>query len=403
MLRMTIFRSKVTLAFLMLGAAAVPFSAAVSQASPKPPSTYTVKRGDTLFSIARQLLGDESRWQEIYKLNADILSSPNDLRPGQVLKLDGAAPAPRAEKPEPQPAAPVAKPAEQPKAPTREERQEMTLPTPQPLARPVVVEPAAQEPQQTDSLFARRRGLDARTALRTYREQPYRPLRRGEFFAAGYLTEEDALPFGQLLGSVTPQQIRNLSERATATLYTEVAVMAPAGGRYQPGDSLLVVQTFPGPEGYGDIVLPTGMIRVTGQNGEQSLATVVAVYGPIRNGQLTIPADKFVDGGTSRAQPVAQGIEGMVLGQREVRELKHPQDYLFIDKGRTDGVARGDIFEVRRTPSQREEAAATTNELMAVLQVIHVREHSATVKILNVVSPDIAPGTKVVQVAKLPN
>ena len=39
---------------------------------------------------------------------------------------------------------------------------------------------------------------------------------------------------------------------------------------------------------------------------------------------------------------------------------------------------------------------------MATLQVVHVRDHTATARVLNVVSPDIQPGASVVQVAKLP-
>jgi hypothetical protein len=39
---------------------------------------------------------------------------------------------------------------------------------------------------------------------------------------------------------------------------------------------------------------------------------------------------------------------------------------------------------------------------MATLQVVHVREHSATARLLNIISPDIAPGTEARQVAKLP-
>ena len=40
---------------------------------------------------------------------------------------------------------------------------------------------------------------------------------------------------------------------------------------------------------------------------------------------------------------------------------------------------------------------------MATLQVVHVREHSATARLLNVVSPDIPVGTEARQVAKLPS
>jgi hypothetical protein len=35
--------------------------------------------------------------------------------------------------------------------------------------------------------------------------------------------------------------------------------------------------------------------------------------------------------------------------------------------------------------------------------VVHVRERSATARVVSVVSPDIAPGTRALQVAKLPS
>ncbi len=411
--RMTIFRSRLSIHLVVLGAAVGPLSAAGAQAADKPGAkTYTVKAGDTLFSIARALLGDQSLWAQIYRLNTETIEDPNWIYPGEVLRLEGAPEVravptqdtPRPERAEPQ--APVlARPTPQPE---RAEPQAPVVarPTPQPVRPPiVVVEPAdEQDPVRTDSLFARRRGLDARAALRGYREQPYRPLRRGEFFAAGFLTEGRALSFGRLLGTVTPQQIRSMGERATATLHTEVAVVAPSGGKYQVNDSLLVVQTFPGPAGYGEIVHPTGMIRITGHNGQQAVGIVVAVFGAIRSGQAVIPAEKFVDGGSSRAQPVTNGVVGELLGQRETRELKHPQAYIFISVGSKDGVARGDVVEMRRDPGQRLGGGAdSADELMAVGQVVHVREHSATVKMLNVVSPDIPPGTSVKQVAKLPS
>ncbi len=398
--RTTIFRSNVSLALVLLGAAAGPLSAAVAQPVAKP-TTYTVKPGDTLFSIARRFLGDQSRWNQIYQLNTDRISDPKHIVPGQVLRIGSsdAAPAPEAVA-APKPEAPAAVPPK----PEASEPPEMTRPTPQPDRQPIVVdpEPEPQEPR-SDSLFAKRRGLDARSALRTYREQPYQPLRKGEFFSAGYLTEGEAMSFGRLLGTVTPQQIRNLSERATATLYTQVAIAPPEGAQYQVGDMLLIVQAKEGPEDFGEIVVPTGMARVTETTGKQAVASVVSVYGPIRNGQLTIPAEPFTEGGSTRAQPVENGLTGVVLGQREARELKHPQGFLFIDKGKRDGVARGDIFEVRRDVRARVGASDTVDELMAVLQVVHARDRSATVKILNVISPDIPPGTRIKLVGKLPS
>ncbi len=51
--------------------------------------TYTVKRGDTLSSIAEEQLGDASRWPEIFVLNRHIISDPDEISPGQVLNMPG--------------------------------------------------------------------------------------------------------------------------------------------------------------------------------------------------------------------------------------------------------------------------------------------------------------------------
>ena len=50
-------------------------------------STYTIERGDSLTKIARNILGDGSRWREIYELNRDRLDSPDILEIGLTLRM----------------------------------------------------------------------------------------------------------------------------------------------------------------------------------------------------------------------------------------------------------------------------------------------------------------------------
>jgi nucleoid-associated protein YgaU len=53
-----------------------------------PEPSYTVKPGDTFYSIAARLLGSGGRWKEIYELNKEqVDSDPASLKVGQVLKL----------------------------------------------------------------------------------------------------------------------------------------------------------------------------------------------------------------------------------------------------------------------------------------------------------------------------
>lgn len=51
-------------------------------------NTYQVQPGDTFYGIARDKLGDSSRWQELFDLNKSLVhGDPTRLRPGQVIDL----------------------------------------------------------------------------------------------------------------------------------------------------------------------------------------------------------------------------------------------------------------------------------------------------------------------------
>jgi len=54
-------------------------------------TTYTVKPGDTLSKIARELLGNANAYHEIFNANRDQLSDPDKIQPGQVLKIPQVA------------------------------------------------------------------------------------------------------------------------------------------------------------------------------------------------------------------------------------------------------------------------------------------------------------------------
>jgi len=48
---------------------------------------HTVKSGDSLSAIAKKYLGDANRYPEIFKANQPMLTDPNKIYPGQVLRI----------------------------------------------------------------------------------------------------------------------------------------------------------------------------------------------------------------------------------------------------------------------------------------------------------------------------
>lgn len=49
--------------------------------------TYTVKKGDCLWAVAKKLYGKGSRYTDIYNANKDKVANPSLIYPGQVLKI----------------------------------------------------------------------------------------------------------------------------------------------------------------------------------------------------------------------------------------------------------------------------------------------------------------------------
>lgn len=57
----------------------------------EPESTmYTVKSGDSLSKIAKEVYGDAAKYPEIFEANQPMLKDPDKIYPGQVLRIPAA-------------------------------------------------------------------------------------------------------------------------------------------------------------------------------------------------------------------------------------------------------------------------------------------------------------------------
>ena len=394
--------------FAVFAALALP-SVVLAQ-TPRPDS-HEVRPGDTLWDLSRQYFGDPFLWPEIYRLNTNVVEDPHWIYPGEVLRLQGGpevAAVPSEDTPvPPEPGAPVS-------AEAGSDSGMAGAPADSNMAEPGLAEAQVGELQDTEP----ERNADDLSALFGHQQRPvesgieggisrlYRPIREDEFYSSGFLSEEQKLPFGQLLGSVTPQQISTSSPHKGARIYSEVGIRPPAGAKYEVGDTLLIVRIDREINDWGLVLVPTGLIRVTDVGGPEDVGVVVQQYAQILNNQFLLPAEKFPDPGSVRSVPISDGVHGQVIQSRDLQQLKGPLDVLFIDRGRKDGVNLGDIFEVRSSKRYVEAPqgeAETLDEVMALVQVVHVGEQSSSVRIAKLIQPNIRPGAGVRQVAKLPS
>ena len=68
--------------------AAADMNAIVAAATPaKEPKLHTVEKGDTLWAIAEKAYGNGSKHNAIFEANRPMLSHPDKIYPGQVLRI----------------------------------------------------------------------------------------------------------------------------------------------------------------------------------------------------------------------------------------------------------------------------------------------------------------------------
>ena len=54
------------------------------------PTFHTVEKGDTLWAISQKALGNGARYEEIFEANRPMLTHPDKIYPGQVLRIPPA-------------------------------------------------------------------------------------------------------------------------------------------------------------------------------------------------------------------------------------------------------------------------------------------------------------------------
>ena len=354
------------------------------------PATHTVVQGETLWAIAQQYLGDPLLWPEIYRLNTNVVEDPHWIYPGEELRLT------------PEAAAPVD--AAVPGDSTVVVQQSVSV-TP---TRDTAL--AAQQPagpvtaaMTGPTIFTSQGGQFRRS--NTYEvasQRAYRAVREGEYFSSGFLTENQPLSAGRILANAETQLRGTVRTRTTEHMNEVVVVEAPAGETLQRGDLLMSFRRGDEVGTYGQVVRPTGLLRVLGANGTLWTAMVVREYGQIADSQEVLKVLPFVNTSNQRAQPVVGGIEGRVLRGRDINNVTQMQDVFFFDKGANDGVHPGDIFQIYALRANSENSAYLEQDQGRAI-IVSTRAGTSSAVIVELYRGDIGPRSLVRQIRRMPS
>ena len=359
------------------------------------PTRHVVQEGETLWGLAALYFGDPFLWPQIYRLNTGVVEDPHWIFPGEELTLIMIAPQPVAET-QPEPVVPAGDFEGQEQAAARpgEPPPEVAMPETPPPPPPV----ASNEP----TVFQPPRQAEGRAARRGPQRSAVRAVRRFDFYAAGFLTEEDDLPWGELIAVGEAGQPSGGVIRNSATIFERIRLRAPDGATYQVGDTLLLAELPRDIPRWGDVVLPSGLAKVIRVSGRDAVAEVVAQFHRVSERQVAMPVEPFTNP-VGRPAAVENGFRGTVIDVRDRHPVPGLQDILFIDLGRSDGVQTGDIFEVLVAPGRNDLAGSHPQERVAVVRIVHVRERSASGMLTQLAGHGIRPGVPVRLIGKMPS
>jgi LysM repeat protein len=338
-----------------------------------------VKKGDTLWDIARQYLSNPFLWPQIHQVNTDVVRDPHWIHPGEVLRIPGATPLVAAADQTARPTVPAMERQAGPAAPT------------------VFI----------DGVGGRRMVASERAASAS--EYPHTTVRPGEYYAAPWVDRAGGpAEQGRLIGSAELPGIAHASERARLMPHDRGYITLPRGIRAARGDRFVIVTDGANLPVGAQVMLPTGIVEVerVGEGDETTTVRLVQQFGYVEIGQRILPLERFTMPTDARPEPVEGGVESEVAAVPERAVLPSVGSYVILSATARQGIHVGDVFTLYR-PRTRVVGQGTSpvtlpEEPIARAQIVKVTDRGATAMIVGQRHPAIAPGVRARLTARMP-
>jgi hypothetical protein len=224
----------------------------------------------------------------------------------------------------------------------------------------------------------------------------------GEFLAAPWLADLSRL---SVVGSVVRIQGHGTDrDKVSQSVHPRDRIyLQPKGRAPEVGDRLLLVREGRRLRGWGRVVLPGGIGVVEEVSKEVVLVAIEQQFGPVGPGDLALPLVPFPEV-RGFAEPVEDGASATLLGFVEDQPVYDLSDLGFVDLGERSGVAIGDEFEVYLPERSAGgwSAPRLPQEVVARLRVVRVDERTATVRPVRMSQSTLRAGLPVRLVGKMP-
>ncbi|MDQ8154477.1 MAG: LysM peptidoglycan-binding domain-containing protein [Gemmatimonadota bacterium] len=317
-------------------AAAQPAAAAAS-------SSHTVARGETLWSLAKQYLGDAYLWPEIYRLNTAIIEDPHWIYPGEVLTLPSgvasAAPATVAGGP----------------------------------ARPF-------DPNATTVFFprssSRARGDRQATNMMASRIA----VRPDEYLASPFVwTPGGPAGAGRVLSTAESQIVQPTLEQRVYHSEESIFLRLPEGARRVNGERFMTFELGPTLEGQGQMAVITGVVELRKDPGlGDARAVIIQRFRQMVEGQGVMAIDTLVQRRDVHPSPLEFGMQTSLAWVLDAPVIPQLGQYVVFTARLADGVVPGDQVTLFAPMGQGTDGEQRAPEMAAVAQILRVTPFGAS-------------------------
>jgi hypothetical protein len=313
---------------------------------------HVVRRGDTLWDLARQYLSDPFLWPEIFRLNTDVVRDPARIYPNERLVL------------------------------------------------PTGVAVAQQEPEHTVFYQGPQNSSRDRLTILPAGSAEFPVVRLGDYYRAGFVARDgEVATVGRVAELISPTVVP-LERQPNIQEYDQVYVAGTPGATFRIGDHLQFVRPDRELRPYGRVWVPTGVGTVSNVDGNVATVVVIRMFDPVRKGDLVMPLAPFpVRAGVMPA--ASTGLQGRIFAFEKPHPAQANEEIAFLDVGRQAGVKEGDEFEVF-LPRERRDWGTRPEISVARLQVVKVTDGTASARITTLTQPAIVVGQPVRRVAAMP-
>jgi LysM repeat protein len=319
--------------------------------------THVVKKGDTLWDIAKQYLKDPFRWPEVFQRNTDVVENPHWIYPGEVIRISSS-----------------------------EVRPDV-------LAH-LTTKPVPASPEFDATVFSAQAALPSRlpSSGTVIGREGASAVRVGEIEAAPFADRAGGpLGAGRLAAAYDRPGIDAKASDQRFSLQDPVFVELPAGSTARLGDRYLAFVKGPLIGDAAQLMVPTAIVRVeAAQPGQLTLARIVRQFGSIILDQSLVPLGTTISTATSSHVAASDGRTAHVLWVHEDPVLPSVQSYVVLSTESGADVQVGDQFTLMDVSVDETHPAPPVPA--AVAQVVRVTPYGITALVVDHDQPTIRAG-----------